>query len=152
MSRLVPKCMFNVDELTRQIYLHPKDFWDIEKWEFVVINGEKTNYMISNLGRVENINTGYVLAPIMNRDGYLFVRLSNKGKQKNYLIHRLVAIAFLPNPDNLPQINHINEVKTDNRLINIEWCSAEYNVNYGTRTERTLETKRKKRESFAKNT
>ena len=152
MSRLLPKCIFDVDKLTRQIYLNPRDFWDIEKWEFVVINGEKTNYMVSNLGRVENINTGYVLAPVMNRDGYLFVRLSNKGKQKNYLIHRLVAIAFLPNPDNLPQINHINEVKTDNRLINLEWCTNEYNINYGTRTERALETMRKKRESFVKNT
>ena len=152
MSRLLPKCIFDVDKLTRQIYLYPRDFWDIEKWEFVVINGEKTNYMVSNLGRVENINTGYVLAPVMNKDGYLFVRLSNKGKQKNYLIHRLVAIAFLPNPDNLPQINHINEVKTDNRLINLEWCTNEYNINYGTRTERASETKRKKRESFVKNT
>ena len=146
------KCLFKLDDITFEIYMNPYLFEEEEKWEFIVINGEKTNYMVSNLGRVENINTGYVLAPIMNRDGYLLVRLSNKGKQKNYLIHRLVAIAFLPNPDNLPQINHINEVKTDNRLINLEWCTNEYNINYGTRTERALETMRKKRESFVKNT
>lgn len=146
------KCLFKLDDTTYEIYTNPYLFEEEEEWKQIVVNDIEYNYWVSNLGRVMNINTHHILNPSMNKDGYLVVTLYHKRKRKDYLVHRLVAIAFLPNPNNLPQINHINEVKTDNRLINIEWCSAEYNANYGTRTERALETKRKKRESFAKNT
>lgn len=100
------------------------------------------NYQASNLGRVKSLNykkTGVekILKGYKNRNGYLRVNLSKKGKSKLYYIHRLVAQAFISNPNNWSQINHIDEDKTNNKVDNLEFCTAEYNINYGTRTERT---------------
>lgn len=105
----------------------------IESWK--AIDGFP-NYMISNIGSVRNIKTGRILVPIKNKEGYLSIKLCNKGHQKGFRINRLVAQYFIPNPDNLPVVNHINEIKTDNRVENLEWCTDAYNSNYGTRTER----------------
>jgi len=63
--------------------------------------------------------------------GYLSVELFNGGESKRLLIHRLVAQAFIDNPDNLPQVNHIDENKLNNCVTNLEWCTAKYNMNYG---------------------
>ena len=71
------------------------------------------------------------MKPKHNRfTGYDYVILSKGGKSKTFSIHRLVAIAFIPNPSSLPQVNHKNEVKTDNRVTNLEWCTPAYNSNY----------------------
>ena len=64
------------------------------------------------------------------------MHLSSNGKSKYYAVHRLVASAFIPNPNNYPCVNHKSEVKTDNRVDNLEWCTQEYNINYGTRNEK----------------
>lgn len=82
------------------------------------------------------LRRGKVLKPRKDKDGYLVVDLYKDGKRKNYFVHRLVAQAFIPNPDNLPCINHISEIKTDNRVENLEWCSHKENINWGTRNER----------------
>lgn len=95
------------------------------------------NYMVSNMGRVKRLSTGYyrrtekILIPQLQSNGYLHIKLSQNGKSKCFLLHRLVAMVFVPNPDNLPQVNHINENKTDNRVENLEWCDRKYNINYG---------------------
>ena len=60
-----------------------------------------------------------------------------------YSVHRLVAIAFLPNPDNLPEVNHRDEDKINNSVENLEWCDGKYNVNYGTRNDRIRDTRLK---------
>lgn len=104
------------------------------------------NYQVSNLGRVKSLNylrTGKekIMKNYKDRGGYLKVDLHKEGKIKKYYIHRLVASAFIPNPNNLPQVNHRNEIKTDNRVENIEWCTAQYNTNYGTRIERMAKAK-----------
>ena len=95
-------------------------------------------YQISSLGRVKSLKFGKerILKPIKNNKGYFVLNLLKDGKPKNMKVHRLVAQAFLNNPFNLPQINHINEIKEDNRLENLEYCDNIYNSNYGTRNER----------------
>ena len=93
-------------------------------------------YAVTSCGRVWSYRRQKFLKPGVNHKGYLFVNLSKNGKVKCSRIHRLVAEAYLPNPDNLPQINHKDECKTNNCLQNLEWCDASYNINYGTRNER----------------
>ena len=108
--------------------MEEKEIWkDIEGFEGL--------YQISNMGNVKSLNyhrTGKerIMKGRKDKDGYLLAHLSKDGKAKNYQIHRLVAIAFIPNPDNLPVINHKNEIKSDNRVSNLEWCSYSYNNSY----------------------
>ena len=99
------------------------------------VKGHKGRYMVSNLGRVKSLNysnTGKegILNAEDNGKGYLRVRLWKDGKVEKCRINRLVAIAFIPNPDNLPEVNHKDEDKTNNRVENLEWCSRQYNVEY----------------------
>lgn len=114
------------------------------------IDGYNGLYQISNLGRVKSLGNGNsnnskerILKPGITRGDYLQVNLSKDGKRKHYYIHRLVASAFIDNPDNLLEVNHINEDKADNRVNNLEWCDRAYNCNYGSRIER-IATIRKK--------
>lgn len=95
-------------------------------------------YQVSNLGRVKSLNynkTGQskILKPRIFGSGYLGVNL---GRNKKCYIHRLVAEAFIPNPNNLPEVNHINEDKTCNIADNLEWVSHKTNLNHGTVKER----------------
>lgn len=105
-----------------------------ESWTDIVTH--KGLYQISDLGRVRN-NKGRILSQTLDPNtGYLRVHLSKNGKADWYIVHRLVAEAFIPNPDGLPNINHLDEIKTNNRKTNLEWCTQEYNCNYGTRNKR----------------
>lgn len=97
-------------------------------------------YQVSNVGRVKSVqrldaNNHIVKEKILKQfnrgTGYKFVVLYKDGPH-NLNVHRLVALAFIPNPAGLPQINHKNENKTDNRFENLEWCTPKYNANYGT--------------------
>ena len=97
------------------------------------------NYYIYSDGRVQNCNTNHFLKYTTDKNGYLKVRLYKDKHQHTLLVHRLVALAFLPNPDNYSQVNHKDENKHNNDISNLEWCSAKYNANYGTRNERTRE-------------
>ena len=94
------------------------------------------NYEVTCSGDVLNSKTGRVLKPGKNYKGYFFVILSKNGKAKKFYIHRLVAEAFIPNPLNLPCVNHKDEVKTNNCVENLEWCDCKYNINYGTAIKR----------------
>lgn len=92
-------------------------------------------YQISSYGRVKSLNykhTGKekILRPGKSKRGYLFVILYKEGKGKLVLIHRLVAQSFIPNQENLPQINHKDEIKTNNCVENLEWCTCQYNIDY----------------------
>lgn len=69
--------------------------------------------------------------------GYRHVCLCKNGKNRNVHVHRLVAMAFVPNPNGYTEVNHIDENKRNNNAENLEWCSRAYNVHYGTRTEKT---------------
>lgn len=101
------------------------------------IEGFECLYEVSNLGRVKSFwfNKEKILKPNKTKWGYLYVVLCKDGRKKNYNVHRLVANAFLPNIDNLPEVNHIDEDKTNNRVDNLEWCDKTYNIRYSQSVE-----------------
>jgi hypothetical protein len=101
-------------------------------------------YEITEDGRVFSLKRNKWLSPKIDRYGYKVYSLSLNGKSYHKPAHRLVAQTYIPNPDSLPCINHINENKLDNRVENLEWCTVEYNDNYGTRNERMSRTKCKR--------
>ena len=112
-----------------------KEIWkDIKNYEGL--------YQVSNLGNVKSLNYSHtgkeqILKPPTTKAGYLRVYLYKEGKKrKRFLVHRLVAMAFLDNSDNLPQVNHKDENKKNNCVENLEWCTHTFNMNYGTRLER----------------
>ena len=93
-------------------------------------------YGITTEGEVWSYKRKKFLVPYTCGYGYLIVGLCKYGVRKPYYVHRLVAEAYIPNLDNLPQVNHKDENKTNNCLQNLEWCDAKYNSNYGTRNEK----------------
>lgn len=96
-------------------------------------------YMVSNLGRVKNVLTrkGKILSQSYSHSGYLMVGLNKNGVRKTFRVNRLVAISFIPNNDGLKNhVNHINEIKDDNRASNLEWMTAKENANYGSRNKK----------------
>lgn len=119
-----------------------KEIWkDIKNYEGY--------YQVSNLGRIKSVDRyinqyngynystriykGKILKFSIGTRGYLKVVLQKERKVKTYNVHRLVAEAFIPNPNNLPQVNHIDENKLNNNINNLEWCSSKYNINFGNR-------------------
>ena len=115
---------------------------DSEVWKDIL--GYEDVYEVSNFGRVrqkvdifntrQNKKDFKIIKPDINyvqRSGYLRINLYKNGKSKHHLVHRLVAEAFMPNPYNLPFVNHKDEDRSNPRLDNLEWCTQKYNANYG---------------------
>lgn len=121
-----------------------EEVWkDIEGYEY---------YQVSNLGRIRSLDReiihsngkhyfykGQILKCGYDTDGYCQVTIGSGKTRRTKKVHQIVAKHFIPNPDNLPCINHKNERKNDNRVDNLEWCTVAYNNSYGTRTERMTE-------------
>ena len=118
------------------------------------IEGYEGKYQVSNLGRVRSLDRkvatvhsamrtvrGKTLAPWTDRYGYLHVNLWSECKMLSQSVHRLVAATFIPNPCNMPEVNHKDEDKQNNRADNLEWCSTEYNINYGNRSHKVSQTR-----------
>lgn len=123
-----------------------KDVINLENEVWKPIQDFEDKYEVSNLGRVKSLNYNNTGLPQLlklspNHNGYLQVALSRDNHRTMKLVHRLVAEAFIPNPNNLPQINHISEVKTENWVENLEWCDAHYNNNYGNHGQRSGQTR-----------
>lgn len=121
------------------------------------IKGYEGLYQVSNFGRVKSlqriVNNGNnsvriikerILKNQMDKDGYYVVNLHKTNKSKTFRVHRLVAEAFIPNPDNLPEINHKDENKLNNHVDNLEYCDRVYNINYGTHNERMIKNQHNK--------
>lgn len=114
--------------------LENKQFHEDEIWK--EIQGFEGLYAVSNKGKVMNLMSGKVLKNNINTHGYPFVQL-HKGneKPKQIKVHRLIAEAFIPNPDNLPEVNHIDEDKTNNDVTNLEWVTASQNQRHSAHTK-----------------
>lgn len=111
------------------------------------IEGFEGLYKVSNLGRVASVhryNRGRIFGdkikqPSIDKRNRITMELNRYGKAYRFVLARLVAKAFIPNPDNLPQVNHKDENPLNNVVTNLEWCTAKYNCNYGTRVQRIKE-------------
>ena len=128
----------------------PKKTMEKEIWK--AVEGYEDWYEVSNFGNVRSVDRvvnyndgrkfhykGQIRKIKKHPNGYLFCDLSKNTKHKTFNVHRLVAQAFLPNPNNLPEVNHRDENKTNNCVDNLEWCTHLHNVNYGTATQRRAE-------------
>jgi hypothetical protein len=115
------------------------------------IKGYEGLYQVSNKGRVKALKRTWkcgkngcttrtsdecIMSLCNGTKGYKIIRLQSNGKRETLKVHRLVAEAFIPNPNNLPQVNHKDECKSNNFVENLEWCDNKYNVNYGTSIDR----------------
>ena len=119
-----------------------------EEWRIIE---EAPEYEVSTTGKVRNIKNGNLIAGSIDKDGYTRVTLCTKGPEGDYekckritrFRHRLVALAFIPNPDDLPCVNHKDEDKSNSNVDNLEWCTVKYNVNYGEGAKQRAEALRK---------
>lgn len=112
------------------------------------IEGYEGLYQVSNMRRIKSLNYRHTGKEEIKKQqkiksGYLHVQLHKDGERKHYQVHRLVAQAFIPNPEGLPQVNHKDEDKTNNCVTNLEWCSVLYNNTYGSRMEKVVKSQGK---------
>lgn len=119
----------------------------MEEWRIVK---EFPKYEVSNLGRVRQIRNSKLIFQKDHTQGYKQVTLYSGGKAHYRYVHRLVARAFIPNPSGLPFVNHKDECRTHNWVDNLEWCTPEYNANYGTCRYRMAKKKSQKVKQYTK--
>ena len=113
-----------------------------ENWKHIK---NHPSYMVSDLGNIKSLNyrksgKEKILCKRINKEGYSIITLD----KKTFYVHRLVAEAFIPNPHNLPCINHKSEIKSQNNVDNLEWCSHKYNSNYGNSIEKRIKKLKEK--------
>lgn len=108
------------------------------------ISGYEGLYAVSTDGRVYSYRKKRYMKPQVERDGYLFVYLADKDKNyKIHKVHRLVAMTYIPNPENKPQVNHKDECVTNNDVSNLEWVTPKENSNWGTRNKKLSELQKR---------
>ena len=107
-----------------------------EQWK----NIEGYNYQVSSKGRIRNKATKAIKKSFINDRGYVIVSLYKDESLKTFRVHRLVAQAFIPNPNNLSEVNHLDENKQNNSIFNLKWCTRQENLEYGTRGLRQSQT------------
>lgn len=120
---------FRIDVLMRSTFPELFDS-DAENWETIWISGEPTGYEVSPSGAVRRQDNHRAVKPVERPDGYCLIRLRHHGKTVTMYLHRIVANAFLPNPNGFEIINHKDENKANNAVSNLEWCDKSYNIFY----------------------
>ena len=120
---------------------------DLHELEVYACIEDFPDYLITSQGRVLSLKYGKLkeIKQINNGNGYLTVLLSKNNKKCRKTVHRLVAQAFIPNPENKPQVNHIDENKANNNVSNLEWMTSKENINYGSHNERAANSKKGKK-------
>lgn len=109
-------------------------------WKKIIIDNIETNYSVSENGIVRNDNTNKILSQRIQQ-GYCHVGLTINGKAKSCRVHRLVAQAFIPNPENKPYVNHIDGIRSNNNVENLEWCTPRENTQHTVKTGLMLPTR-----------
>ena len=101
--------------------------WIADEW---VVCEDYPSYMINTKGEIKSLLTNKILKPSKHKSGYMLVGLRRDGVSKTVKVHRLLAKAFIPNPENKPHVDHINGVRDDNRLENLRWCTNQENQSF----------------------
>lgn len=115
------------------------------------IKGYEGLYQVSNLGKIKTVKGNKTRKLQYDNQGYAHILLCKNNTPKRYKVHRLVAEAFIQNPNNYPFVNHKDEIKSNNNVDNLEWCNAKYNANYGmTQIKRINTFKKQKTKPFTK--
>lgn len=130
----------------------------MEKWKD--IKGYEGLYQISDYGRIKSlsreilqfnkiiVSEEFIMKSKHCKDGYERIILCKEGKYKTFLVHRLVAQAFIQNPNNLPYINHKDENKLNNNANNLEYCTQKYNCNYGNHNKKLINSNKRKKKTL----
>lgn len=121
---------FQLDALLLSIFPEKYDTDHAQEWRRIVFGGELTDYEVSESGVVRRINNHHIIKPAVHKDGYHVIRIRHCGKTITEYAHRLVATAFIPNPNEYEIVNHKDENRQNNSVSNLEWCDRRYNMIY----------------------
>ena len=121
---------FQLDALLLSIFPEKYDTDHAQDWRRIVFGGELTDYEVSESGVVRRINNHHIIKPAVHKDGYHVIRIRHCGKTITEYAHRLVAAAFIPNPNEYEIVNHKDENRQNNSVSNLEWCDRRYNMLY----------------------
>lgn len=134
------KCrkFYQINELMLKSF--PELFHDrnADDWKTIEIAGESSAYEVSSHGKVRRINNHRHIKPSLNSEGYLLIRMRHGGKTITEFLHRLVAKAFIPNPNGYELVNHIDENRQNDEASNLEWCDRSYNYKYSDKRRKVV--------------
>ena len=133
---------FQLDALLLSIFPERYDEDHDQEWRRIFRSGEATDYEVSENGDVRRINNHHIIKPAVHKAGYHMIRLRHCGKTITEYVHRLVAMAFIPNPNGYELVNHKDENRQNNAACNLEWCDRRYNMLYNGASKRAVSTRR----------
>lgn len=133
---------FQLDALLLSIFPELYDTDMALEWRRIFCDGEATDYEVSENGDVRRINNHHIIKPALHKSGYHMIRIRHCGKTVTEYAHRLVAMAFIPNPDGYELVNHKDENRQNNAVSNLEWCDRRYNMLYNGASKRAVSTRR----------